>query len=700
MGTIAILPDALHKEQGNRTLGGGAVSSLAAISDGSNATWISQAAGTPWSGTFRFGDISGSLPANALVVGVQMEITYSHAQYLNDYEMIQPETILVGKPAGGTDTFYTYTPGEHPTLWSEATTAQTFTGPKRRQGYDGTYLGRHYYLKPGTRFYGGFVCVRNTSHNTARLYGARLIVHYNEIPVTNVIAPTGTILISRPPVVWDYTDPEANKQLSAHIKIFTEAQTLAAGFDPLTSTAVYDKLVWTSLENFTPERAFGTNGNYVVYVRNQHGDAPEGPSWSLWDSSAFTLNVESPAAPSITATYDASANAINVMAEGEENMLSWAHSSFESVPSPGVTAEAGTTLTRTQAATAEPHGTWSYLMERTASTGTAAMTLPAPSGTTYGIPITTGNQYQARAQFRTAVTGRSCNVAIDWISATGATLSTSTGSNITDTTSGWTQATVTANAPANAVWARVRVSVLSALASEDHYVDAIGLFPGTVSAWTRGGFVHADHLFDLERSLDAGVTWADVPTSAFEHDPFQQTLDYWDYRVPSGVTARYRARVNTINQDGDPVSSPWSSTATAAMPALTRWWIRDLSSPGELSMPLHVADGSIVWPNPQTVGYGLGDSYATVTGPGMKDDDLSLRVFLLSGADYSMFRSIVKGGNTLLIQDTFGRQWFVRPKGDVSLDILRSSPLPSETTPTRHAHTVTVDFVSVEPPSG
>jgi hypothetical protein len=703
MGTITILPDALHKESGSRSIGGGAPSVLVALNDGSNTTYVKQEAGARWSAILRFADISGSLPAGALVVGAQIEVDYSHANYLPDYEMMQPETILVGKPAGGSNTFYTYTAGEHPTMWEEGTAVRTFTGARRRQGYDGSYLGRHYYLKTGTRFYGGVHCVYNPDfplHNLARIYGVRLIIHYNELPVTNILSPTGSVTVSRPPVVWDYTDAEGNKQLTAYVKIFTEAQTLAAGFDPETSESVYSRLINTSLESHTPEKSFGPNGNYVVYVKTQHGDAPEGPSWSAWDSQAFTLNVVTPSAPTLGAAFDASANAIHVTGQGLENLLSWAQASSEVVASPGPVAEPGSTLTRTQAATAEPDGTWSLMVERSAAIGTASFRTPNGSAPTFGIPVTSGRQYHARASFRAATTGRSCNVLIRWLDAGGSTVSSDTGSNVTDTTTGWTEATVTATAPVGAVFARILPQVLSAAVSEDHYVDKLSLHPGAAAAWTQGGFVEDGRWeMELQRSIDSGVTWTDVPDDFYTQDLYQQTLDYWDYYVPSGITGRYRARVNTIDQNGDIVSSPWSTEASAARPALTRWWLSDTQDPAGRSMPLHVADGNIAWPNPQQVAYGLGDTFATVSGPGMKDDDLSLRVFLLSVEDYDMFRAIIRSSNTLLIQDTHGRQWFVKVMGKPTLEILRAQPQNGVLNPTRHAHTVDIDFVAAKPPA-
>ena len=107
---------------------------------------------------------------------------------------------------------------------------------------------------------------------------------------------------------------------------------------------------------------------------------------------------------------------------------------------------------------------------------------------TSGIACVVGQQYTAMAYFRSAVSARSVLVAIAWYNAAGTFLSESAGTSVGDTTSGFTQATVTATAPANAAFAAVRVRVLATgAASEVHYVDKIGLFPApSITVWSAG----------------------------------------------------------------------------------------------------------------------------------------------------------------------------------------------------------------------
>src|SRR5688572_18981452 len=101
MGTVEVLPDLMVLESGSRTLGGGAVSSLAALNDASDTTYI-QAAGNlsqKWTGWFRFA--VPSIPAGATIRHVQLKHRYSHnTSATPGHERFVSVSILVGRQSG------------------------------------------------------------------------------------------------------------------------------------------------------------------------------------------------------------------------------------------------------------------------------------------------------------------------------------------------------------------------------------------------------------------------------------------------------------------------------------------------------------------------------------------------------------------------------------------------------------------------
>jgi len=116
----------------------------------------------------------------------------------------------------------------------------------------------------------------------------------------------------------------------------------------------------------------------------------------------------------------------------------------------------------------------------------ATMSADTPSGTS-GVPVVAGASYVGAAWFRALSTTRTCNVLIDWYTGAGGFISTSTSSGVVDSNSSWTQASITATAPATAAFARVRAQVTTPVTTETHYVDDAELssiqYVGFVDQW-------------------------------------------------------------------------------------------------------------------------------------------------------------------------------------------------------------------------
>lgn len=123
------------------------------------------------------------------------------------------------------------------------------------------------------------------------------------------------------------------------------------------------------------------------------------------------------------------------------------------------------------------------------STAGGAMSI----ATTTGMVVSPVKRYQCSAYFKTAVSARSCNVKVDWLNASGAIISTSTGANVSDATTGWILGTVTGIAPVLAVTAKVTCTVLATGAgAEIHYVDGIIFHQGdTLQPFFDGTFPNA-----------------------------------------------------------------------------------------------------------------------------------------------------------------------------------------------------------------
>src|SRR5215469_1181170 len=109
------------------------------------------------------------------------------------------------------------------------------------------------------------------------------------------------------------------------------------------------------------------------------------------------------------------------------------------------------------------------------------------------LAVNPGYTVTVRAWSRALTTVRSTNCAAEFWDSSGNQLATQRGSNVTNTTTGYTQVTETATAPANAAWAAPAVQVVTPANGEQHRWDDIWIDDGGVesrqesSQWTQSG---------------------------------------------------------------------------------------------------------------------------------------------------------------------------------------------------------------------
>jgi hypothetical protein len=126
--------------------------------------------------------------------------------------------------------------------------------------------------------------------------------------------------------------------------------------------------------------------------------------------------------------------------------------------------------------------------------GTHSLALPfsSPPGqqltaTSGSYPVTAGNIFTAVASsFCTAGASTHTQAAIVWLDATGAILSTTTGTLTALPASTWTQATATGTAPAGAAAAQVAVTTSVVTGANTVWLDECGLLVGAGTTWSVG----------------------------------------------------------------------------------------------------------------------------------------------------------------------------------------------------------------------
>jgi len=165
--------------------------------------------------------------------------------------------------------------------------------------------------------------------------------------------------------------------------------------------------------------------------------------------------------------------------------------------------------------TAQAHtGAGSLLVSSSASGAMQAM-WQASANYALMVPVVAGDTVTARGWWRAQASARSANMGVDFYDGTGTQVgSTLRGSNITDSTSAWTQATAAVTAPAGAVWARPNGQVLATgAANEQHYLDDVWIDRGAAQSWNDGGQWSLSNVVPIagQHSAKWSRTWHDSP---------------------------------------------------------------------------------------------------------------------------------------------------------------------------------------------
>jgi len=360
-----------------------------------------------------------------------------------------------------------------------------------------------------------FYCVNynNIDHSAIFMNVIELYADVDIVAQATVsgVTVTGHTTSARPTVSFTFNpNADFDPQRSYQVKVFTDAQTTAAGFDPGSTEAVWDSgVVRSTVVEAVVDESLVNGITYTAYVRAS-ANFNNTDWWSAWASSSdFTMAYIAPPTPTLTVTPEITIPSLRnlLTVDTKLNLLTADDASFETLIGTW-TALANCAVVRSN--TQALNGSWSMRLTATAGANMSAVTI----GGVFGYPITVGQQYTALASFRAGTTGRSCRVLIQWLDNAGVLLSTSTGSNVSDTSGGWIQGFVTATAPVGAALVRVVVEVLAAGAAEIHYVDQVSLHTGASTTWTAGGLQKQDSI-GFERVDSTVIEYLDwnLPTA-------------------------------------------------------------------------------------------------------------------------------------------------------------------------------------------
>jgi hypothetical protein len=249
----------------------GAASTHAALNDDSDASYCTLSADNIEVG---LGDLT--LPAGAVIKTLAVRIRCLYSLGSTTFRT------RVGLLTSLTTTTIT---------WATATTVQTISaaGPFDDADIDAASLWIE--TTNGTGF--------------LRFHEAYVDVTHVALPVVAVDAITDPVTTTNQPTIsWVNTlDSDGGAQTFYQVRVFTDAQYLAGGFDPATSTATLDSTATAGSDTSWQATSVLVDDTYRAYVRV--GQTVNGAThWSAYAYDEFTVDVDTPGTPTITATAD------------------------------------------------------------------------------------------------------------------------------------------------------------------------------------------------------------------------------------------------------------------------------------------------------------------------------------------------------------------------------------------------------------
>lgn len=402
------------------------------------------------------------------------------------------------------------------------------------------------------RVYNWSVSTKDANGSSA--FATDFTVNAQATPSVTVTSPAGTTTSATPTVSWTPTLPSGISQTSYRAVIYTAAQYGAATFTPGTGPSVWDSGVVSTAYVFSVALAtipvyLPNSTVYRAYVRITE----TGGQTSKWAYSAFTTSYTEPKQPTVTVTPvngdTTTYPHFSLAIQGHDNLLS----ATDAAPTRGL-------------------GTWKEDANCVVASTTKGLTLDAidsatmsaetASGTS-GYAVSGSTQYTGIASFEAVTAKRSCTVGMTWYASTGASLSTSTGTAVTDTTTGITNASVTATSPALAAFAELVATVKTATGELTSPNTPTVTPEGTTGSTTYSYEVVATNAYGSTKPSTAGSTTTGNATLSSTN---YNRVAWSAVPLPDGSTGNLVYDSNLTNAIAA-VGPTWKFTATVGTAA-------------------------------------------------------------------------------------------------------------------------------------
>jgi hypothetical protein len=181
----------------------------------------------------------------------------------------------------------------------------------------------------------------------------------------------------------------------------------------------------------------------------------------------------------------------------------------------------------------------------------------------------------------------------------------------------------------------------------------------TLTGTTNGGF--ASQYFQVQRSDDSGVTYSYIRNGSAITPNSSFVATAQDYEAPRGLTVFYRVRSVGVTSGSVEIPSDWCTPQQILITNDSTWWFKAVVAPSYNSGSIRVLKQlDVTIEEPNTIFRPLGSSRPIVVAGPLQGEDGSYEIKTISSAEYTSLSRILNYQGTLLIQDPFGNQKYIR----------------------------------------
>lgn len=318
-------------------------------------------------------------------------------------------------------------------------------------------------------------------------------VETNTRPTATGVALGTLDLNSFPTWDWTYTDPEGDSQKRFRVKVYDAAQYGAGGFDPNTTTPLYDSGDIYSSDTQWAQPSALANKSYRAYIF-----VHDGYQWNAVTSagpySSATITIDVPATPQVDLAPDQNNARMAVVWGGRDNRLATQDATFEGGIGGWVSSFAGVLSHST---TQFFQGTGSMRVARSSAGNGFTAVSAAPTLAPGALP---GYWYTSSFRMKAETTSEQVLACVRFFDTAGTIVGTFYGAPQMSSTTEWKRCWASGYAPANAT--RV-VCMVYALGATPIFVDTASVVPrgymnildynqsvfgdGATTGWTPAG---------------------------------------------------------------------------------------------------------------------------------------------------------------------------------------------------------------------